>query len=487
MRPARLLAPAIRWKDETGFAHEREAIDTAISLGVGGFVLFGGEAGAVRELTADLRQRSSVPLFIAADLERGAGQQFRGATQLPPLAALGHLDDLTATRQAAALTAREALALGVDWVLAPVADLDIEPDNPIVGTRSFGADPTRVAAHVTAWIEGCRDEGARCCAKHFPGHGRTTDDSHERRPVVRVPRPELELDLTPFRAAILAGTDAIMTAHVAYPALDPTGAPATASSAIVRTLLRDELEFRGLVMTDALIMQSILDEGEAGAIVGPVGAGCDVLLYPTDAVAAAAALNGALGATLDERALREAHDRIEAAAAGPRRTRQRLSPGGPRTEKQTDAQWALGLAGRTIHLVRGTVDMPRDFDLVTVDDDLGGPYPPPSRARFADELRAAGFDPRSVAEPDGKRATVVAVYADIRAWKGRPGLSAEATRRIATAVERRADAVVMLFAHARLATGSPGRNVVVAWGGEAIMQSAAARWLASESTPPTAA
>jgi beta-glucosidase-like glycosyl hydrolase len=480
MRPARLLAPAIRWKDGAGFSHEREAIDRAIALGVGGFVLFGGEAGAVRELTAELRQRSSVPLFIAADLERGAGQQFRGATQLPPLAALGHLDDLTVTRQAAALTAREALALGVDWVLAPVADLDIEPDNPIIGTRSFGADPTRVAAHVTAWIEGCRDEGARCCAKHFPGHGRTTDDSHERRPVVPASRAELELDLTPFRAAILAGADAIMTAHVAYPALDPTGAPATASSAIVRTLLRDELEFGGLVMTDALIMQSILDEGEAGAIVGPVAAGCDVLLYPTDPVAAEAALTRALGSGLDERVLREAHDRIEAAAAGPRRT-------GPRTERHTDALWALGIAGRTIHVVRGSVDIPRDFDLMTVDDDLGGPYPPPSRQRFTDGLRAAGFNPRSVDEPDGRRATVVAVYADIRAWKGRPGLSGEATRRVATAVERRPDAVVMLFAHARLASSTPGRNLVAAWGGEAIMQAAAARWLASESTPPTAA
>ena len=479
MRPARLLAPAIRWKDETGFSHEREAIDRALSLGVGGFVLFGGEAGAVRELTADLRRRSSVPLFIAADLERGAGQQFRGATQLPPLAALGHLDDLTATRQAAALTAREALALGIDWVLAPVADLDIEPDNPIVGTRSFGEDATRVAAHVTAWIEGCRDEGARCCAKHFPGHGRTTDDSHERRPVVRATRQELELDLTPFRAAILAGADAIMTAHVSFPALDPSGAAATASSTIVRTLLRDELEFRGVVMTDALIMQGILDEGQAAAIVGPVGAGCDVLLYPADPVAAEAALTSALGTALDERVLREAHDRI-AAAAGPRRT-------GPRSERHTDAQWALGLAGRTIHVVRGSVDVPRDFDLVTVDDDVGGPYPPPSRDRFTEELRAAGFDPRHVDEPDGERATVLAVYADIRAWKGRPGLSAGAQRRISAVVDRWPDAVVMLFAHARLAAGTPGRNVVVAWGGEAIMQTAAARWLASESTPPNAA
>jgi len=479
-RLARLLAPALRWSVDGGYALERASIETALSLGVGGFVLFGGESEAVRSLTAELRQRSTVPLLIAADLERGAGQQFRGATQLPPLAALGYLDDLHATRKAAALTAREALSLGVDWVLAPVADLDIEPDNPIVGTRSFGADPTRVAAHVTAWVEGCRDEGARCCAKHFPGHGRTTDDSHERRPIVNASRQQLDLDLTPFRAAILAGADAIMTAHVAYPALDPTGLPATASPAIVNGLLRDELEFGGLVMTDALIMQGILEEGAAQAMTGPISAGCDVLLYPPDMTAAEAALSAALGTSLEESAVRDAIGRIEAVAAGPR-------PTGAGIDHKTEPGWALSVAQRTIHVARGSVDVPREFDLLTVDDDLGGPYPPPSREPFVHALRDAGFDPRKVDTIDGRRAAVVAVYADVRAWKGRPGLSAAARTAIEAAVARRADTVVMLFAHARLADGAPGRNVVVAWGGETVMQSAAARWLASESTPPTAA
>jgi beta-glucosidase-like glycosyl hydrolase len=479
-RVARLLAPALRWNDEAGFGHERESIETALSLGVGGFVLFGGESAAVRSLTAELRQRSSVPLLIAADLERGAGQQFRGATQLPPLAALGYLDDLHATRKAAALTAREALALGVDWVLAPVADLDIEPDNPIVGTRSFGADPTRVAAHVTAWIEGCRDEGARCCAKHFPGHGRTVDDSHERRPVVPATRKQLDLDLTPFRAAILAGADGIMTAHVAYPALDPTGLPATASPAIVRGLLRDELEFGGLVMTDALIMRSILEDGAAQAMTGPVGAGCDVLLYPPDATAAESALAAAVGTQLDETAVRDAVGRIEAAAAGPR-------PTGSGIERKTDPGWALGVAQRTIHIARGSVEVPHEFDMLSVDDDVGGPYPPPSRDPFVRALREAGFDPRPVERVEGQRPAVVAAYADIRAWKGRPGLSSAAQEAIEAAVDRRPDTVVILFAHARLAAAAPGRNIVVAWGGERVMQEAAARWLASESTPPTAA
>jgi beta-N-acetylhexosaminidase len=174
----RLVFPALRWHSETGFTDERDTIDTALRLGAGGFCIFGGSAAAVSELTASLRQRSHVPLLIGSDLERGAGQQFPEATQLPPLAALGSLDDLTATRHAAELTAREALALGVNWIFAPVADVDLEPRNPIVGSRSFGTDPVRVAAQVAAWIDGCHAEGVLCCAKHFPGHGRTVDDSH---------------------------------------------------------------------------------------------------------------------------------------------------------------------------------------------------------------------------------------------------------------------------------------------------------------------
>lgn len=479
MRVARLLSPALRWNDDTGFDHERARIDEALALGVGGFVLFGGVAAAVRSLTAELRGRSDVPLLISADLERGAGQQFAGATQLPPLAALGWLDDLHATRKAAALTAREALALGIDWVLAPVADLDIEPSNPIVGTRSFGADPVRVAAHVTAWVEGCRDEGARCCAKHFPGHGRTTVDSHATLPVVDASREELNLDLTPFRAAILAGADAIMTAHVAFPALDPERRPATASARIVRGLLRDELEFRGLVMTDALIMQGILEDGEANAVIGAVRAGCDVMLYPPETAAAAAALDGALSGDADAAAAMEAYERI-AAAAAPR-------PKLARADRVPDPLWPVTIAKRTIHVVRGEVQVPHAFDLVTVDDDIGGPYPPPSREPFLRALREAGFDPRSVEHATADRPAVIAVYADIRAWKGRPGLSARAVAAIETALERRADALVLLFAHRRLATATPGSNVVAAWGGEALMQTAAARWLAAESTPPNAA
>jgi beta-glucosidase-like glycosyl hydrolase len=482
MQATRTMFPALRWDPATGFAHALPAIDMALELGAGGFVLFGGDAAAVKELTAALRARSTTPLLIAADLERGAGQQFRGATQLPPLAAIGSLDDLSITRQAAALTAREALSLGVNWIFAPVADLDIEPRNPIVGTRSFGSDPVRVAAHVTAWIEGCRDEGALCCAKHFPGHGRTTEDSHAALPTVSADRATLEMDLTPFRAAVIAGADSIMTAHVAYPALDPSGAPATLSSPILEGLLRRELGYEGLIVTDALIMQGLLaasvDEGSAA--VAALQAGCDALLYPNDPSRVQLAIDAALGNGLSRARVARALGRLSVAATA-------APDSGPGWGRTADTAWALGLAERTVRIERGEVHCPREFDLLTVDDDLGGPWPPPSRATLLQSLREAGFAPRPVDALDGSRAAVIAVYADIRAWKGQPGLSATAKRSLAQAHDRRPDALYLLLGHARLAAELPGRNVVVAWGGEALMQAAAARWLAGETTPLTAA
>ena len=476
--PARLLFPALRWSERTGFDHEARRIDEALRLGVGGFIIFGGDAGAVRELTASLRQRSRKPLLIGADLERGAGQQFRGATPLPPAAALADLDDLHVTRRAGELTAQEARALGVDWVYAPVADLDLEPRNPIVGTRSFGADPARVAAHVTAWIEGCHAGGALCSAKHFPGHGRTVADSHVQLPVVTASRQELEKDLAPFRAAVRAGVDTVMTAHVAFPALDASGAPATLSTPIVQDLLRGELGFDGVVVTDALIMQAVLEGGGGAesAAVRAVAAGCDALLYPEDPAAVAAALDAAVGERLPR-------GRLEAAAVSIDRLAERaaqMGAGPVEWGRPEDRAWAVEIAERTLRLVRGTpLRLPASVDLVVVDDDVGGPYPPPPRDAFPAALRAAGIEAIEVAEPRPGRPALVAVYADIRGWKRRAGLSDRASSSITTILGAATDATVVLFGHPRLAAELPDRavRVLAAWGGEPLMQEAAARWL----------
>jgi beta-glucosidase-like glycosyl hydrolase len=468
---ARLLFPALRWHADTGFAHEAAAIDNALAVGVGGFIIFGGNAHAVRELTESLHTGSAHPILIAADLERGAGQQFAGATMLPPLAAIGYLDDLAVTRAAGEMTGREARALGVNWIYAPVADVDLEPDNPIVGTRAFGSDAATVARHVGAWIDGCHAAGALACAKHFPGHGRTTTDSHAELPRVTVSRNDLDADLAPFRAAIIHRADSIMTAHVSFPALDMTGAAATLSRPIITDLLRNELRYPGMVITDALIMDGVRQAAgdECEAAIRALMAGCDALLYPSDLNALLAAIDAAIAAArLPQKRIDESTERIQAAVERPS---DRTGLWG----LDRDRDWALDVALRAVHVVRGQPQLSGNVvTLVTIDDDLGSPYAPPARDAFARTLVAAGYQVRDVDSNDAS-ASLVAVYADIRAWKGRPGLSPDAAARLRAAIA--ADTTVVLFGHPRLAAEFPGHHIMAAWGGEQLMQEAAALWL----------
>ena len=165
---AQHVVPRLEWSEGSGFDASRQLRERALELGVGGFVLAPAPQDDVRAITKELRTRARQPLLIAATMERGAGQALLGATGLPPLAALASLGDPDAIRKAARLTAREARTLGVTWALAPVLDLDSNADNPIVGSRSFGADPTLVARLGSAWIEACQQEGVLACAKHFP-------------------------------------------------------------------------------------------------------------------------------------------------------------------------------------------------------------------------------------------------------------------------------------------------------------------------------
>jgi len=257
--------------------------------GAGGIVLFGGEAATLRARLLRFKAEApdGIPPFVAADLERGVGQQVLGATHHPPAMAFGAADSVELAGRAGWELAQEALALGIDWVLGPVLDLADEPLNPIVGTRAFAADPERVARLGAAWLRGVQEGGALACAKHYPGHGATTDDSHEGLPVVRRSAEALRaLDLVPFREAVEAGVATVMTAHVAYPALctpERADVPATLNPDLTHALLRDELGFTGLVVTDALIMDGVKTEaGEGPGAVRAIEAGCDLLLYPED-------------------------------------------------------------------------------------------------------------------------------------------------------------------------------------------------------------
>lgn len=468
MNPGRLVFPALRWREDGGFVAEEPVIREALAFGAGGFILFGGTREDVTALTRRLRQDAGRKLLIAADLERGAGQQVRGLAELPPPLALAALENLAVIRGAGLLTGVQALSVGINWVLAPVADLDL-PRNPIVQTRAFGAEPARVAEQVSAWIAGCQGAGALACAKHFPGHGRTVLDSHDALPVVDADAPTLRAsDLVPFEAAVATGVHSVMTAHVAYPQLDPSATPATFSSAILGELRR-RLGFTGVIVSDALVMAGAR-EGRTpiDAARAAIEAGVDLLLYPETPTEVARALDHAAAA---QPALRE---RVEAALA---RYEHALAaaeddlPAGVLDE--SGSALALGHWLLTRPPLRGSLPLLRPpLDLTVVDDDLGGAYPPSSSP---DRVRA-GLVARGVPlGPGGSR--IVLLLAEPRASKGRAGLSTTSEQRLAAGAA--AADLVLVFGHPRLAERIPaGPAVVLAWHRQALMQDAAAHWIA---------
>lgn len=234
-----------------------------------------------------MQRLAKLPLIVGGDFERGASMRLIDTPEFPHAMAFGAANDLVLTKAWGAATAREARALGFHWVYAPVADVNNNPDNPIINIRSFGEDPAAVSRHVRAFIEGAHSDPASrvmVTVKHFPGHGDTATDSHIGLGVVDAPRERLDkLELTPFRAAIEAGVDSVMTAHLAVPALEPEKIPATVSPAILTGLLRNQLGFKGMVSTDAMDMQGLTKQYPPGeAAVRSLLAGADILLIPQD-------------------------------------------------------------------------------------------------------------------------------------------------------------------------------------------------------------
>lgn len=486
----RLLFPALRWTDGMFVPGGARAAELA-RRGVGGFIMFGGPAEEVRATTRRLQREAPHRLVFGADLERGAGQQFQGATALPPLAALASLRDPLVLWKAGHLTTREARALGVDWIYAPVADLANEPDNPIVGTRSPGSDPEWVARAVTAWSLGCAAAGGLSCAKHFPGHGRTRSDSHLELPEVEAGPDDLARDVMPFAAAAEAGVPSIMTAHVSYPALDPAGLPASRSRSIVTDLLRGRVGFNGVAVTDALVMSGFAADGETSAAVESLAAGVDALLYPEDPDAVESAVRAAVASgRLSRVRVRQAISRVASLAdrafAAPEPASLAPVPGAVAWGSQEDRAWARAVAERSMRwMVQPPGTRPRGrVVLHTVDDDVGGPYPPPERSVLPERLREWGVEVADAGEgdvPPGDGGSVLlAVYAEVRGWKGRAGLSDEARLRVRELARKEKEkVVVVLFGHPRLAADlSRDRPVLCAWGGEAVMQEAAATVLA---------
>ncbi|MEP6665741.1 MAG: glycoside hydrolase family 3 protein, partial [Nocardioidaceae bacterium] len=232
---------------------------------------------------AAMNQRRQIPALVATDQEGGiVARVGPPATELPGNMALGATRSNGDAQTAASVSGRELKAIGINWNFAPVSDVNVNPANPVIGVRSFSSDPSLAAGMAAAQVRGYQGAGIAAAAKHFPGHGDTDIDSHTGIPIIDHTREEWQtIDKPPFQAAIDQGIRAIMTAHIIVPSLDPSGDPATLSKPIITGILRQEMGYNGVVITDALGMQGVRDKyGDARVPVLALKAGVDMLLMP---------------------------------------------------------------------------------------------------------------------------------------------------------------------------------------------------------------
>lgn len=361
-----------------------------LEMGVGGVILLGGSAAEIALRSQQLQTWAKIPLLIAADIEEGVGQRFSGATWFPPPMALSAIANTNTTlaedyaTKMGAITAQEALAIGINWVLAPVVDVNNNPNNPVINVRAFGETSDIVSRLTTAFIKGAKNYPVLTAAKHFPGHGDTTIDSHLDLPVLaHSPQRLAKIELPPFKSAIAAGVDAVMSAHLLIPSWDAKY-PATLSQQIITQQLRKNLEFERLIVTDALIMGAIAKRyGIEAAAVLAVAAGVDILLMPPNPEAAIDAVCAAVESNrISSAQIRASVERIWQA-------KQRLTPTTPNINElaQPTALTLVDDILRETQVIHGAVPLqisaPHLRNLIVVDDLLTCEFLTPQASAIA--------------------------------------------------------------------------------------------------------
>lgn len=353
---------------------------------IGGLHLYGGDVYAAIAATNRLQRLAKVPLLFDADFEQGVGARFDGATEFPSNMAVGATGSTAFARELGKITAQEARAIGIHITFAPVLDVNSNPQNPIINTRSYGEDPEKVAALGAAFIEGCREGGLLTTAKHFPGHGDTGTDSHLDLPVIPRSLDSLAaVELVPFRRAIDAGVDLVMSAHIALPQIaEGAYLPSTLSSNVLTRLLRGKLGFSGVIITDALGMAAVRKNfTDRFAAVQAVLAGADVLLSPPSVEQVIATLRRKVeDGTLPQ-------SRIDASVRRILRLKERL---GLQRESAVSSSWAFRTVGRPSFKKTAVKVAQRSITLVKNDGGLL-PLALPPQTRVAALLLSSSIRP----------------------------------------------------------------------------------------------
>jgi beta-N-acetylhexosaminidase len=500
---------------------------------IGGIILFRGPIYESVHLVNRMQQLARLPLLISADLESGSGMRFDDATNLPWNMALGATGNPEYARRQGELTAREARALGVEQIFAPVADVNNNAGNPVINVRSFGEDPSEVARFVAAFVEGAQAAGVIATAKHFPGHGDTATDSHRGLPVINVARARLDsVELVPFRAAIRSGVGAVMSAHIGLPQIDPTQVsplpreaivrpayaerevfaenavlPGTLSPVILTGLLRKDLGFDGIVVTDALDMSGLTiyfkqDEAAVRAVL----AGADMLLKPGDPDAMLRGLREAVqSGRLTEKRIEESARKLLAAKYDLGLARQRITPleeidqlvAGPEALKLADevAEHAITLVRDDAGLIKrvdgvGLRPGARIFNLAITNGEDRFSIAIPFASQLARQGRRAEtvvLDYRSTEDEvkdaleRAQKADVViaSMYGRVRSGASNStGLPEQGARVLSALLEKKVPVVGISFGNPYLLQNFPRLGTyVVAYGDMPSLQGAAARAL----------
>ncbi|MDQ3388047.1 MAG: glycoside hydrolase family 3 protein [Gemmatimonadota bacterium] len=486
---------------------------------VGGLVLSVGLPHSYAAKLNELQRRAPLPLLIASDMENGPGMRMSGiyslphllpqggGTAFPPVMALGATGSDSLAYALGRVLAEEARAVGVHVVFGPVLDVNANPANPIINTRSFGEDPALVSLLATAYIRGAREGGLMTTGKHFPGHGDAEVDSHIDLPTIRADRAQLDsVDLPPFRAAVAAGIDGIMTGHLAMVGVQGTGAPpATLSGYFMTDLLRGDIGFRGILYTDAMTMGGVAKRyGATEPLLAAVEAGADVLLMPREVhQAIETVVEGVRGGRIGEGRIDDSVRRILSAKAraGLRIGREvELDAVDERVGTRAHTALATTIAARSITLPRdfpGLVPLASATQRVLVINYADATDPVAGRAfgrvlsasgRTVDEVRV---DARTTAEEfqrlviraDSAEVVVAGAYVSPREYTGSVGAHGGFAGFVQAISMAGRPVIAISFGNPYLLRAFPAVPAyLLAWGGGEVSQRAAARALLGETS-----
>ncbi len=424
----------------------RDRIFKLVKKGIGGFIVFGGQKDEVKSFVHSIQAMSEKTLFIASDIERGAGQQLEGATGFPSQMAVAaafnndRLEDRNYIENMVRAIADEALDAGINMPLIPVMDVNQNPDNPIISVRAFSDNPEKVARFGSYYIKVIESAGLISCAKHFPGHGDTNIDSHISLPVISKPLSELiNTDVYPFQKAIESGVSSIMIGHLSIPAIDEV--PAALSGKVINSLLRSDLGFDGLVMTDALNMHA-LNEFE-NVPVRCINAGVDILLHPSDPELVVEELKQGIASGETD------IERIDTALERIYRYKSKLHHPEKTEKLKIDLfkhrELSQFINDKSITLVKGPEeDILKGIDksyLIYVGDETGFDLMP-LKEFISDSKHIMDADCRNSAK---YATTVIAIFTSIAAWKGSSGIGNEYVTRIKEIIGSSKHSIVISF------------------------------------------